>query len=100
MTSASLAAGWPVHVAVMAAHAGTAGVGDGDGDGLGDGVGVGDGEGLGDGEGELWTDVVAEPQPATIITTASASNPTRRLTGHRNEEVWREVTMRRLDTKR
>lgn len=91
--------GWPVQVADIVAHGGTRGVGEGSvaGDGVGLGLGEGDGEADGDDDGLVWTTaaVVVEPHAEATMTAASASNPTLRLTGHSNEEAWREVTERR-----
>jgi len=70
----------------------------GEGLGLALGDAVGDGDGCGDGL--VWTTAVGvDPQAATTITAANASNPTLRLTGHSNEEAWWEVTnLRRQGT--
>ncbi len=98
-SSASWAAGCPVQFADMAAQVGRGvGLGKGEGEGEGVGLGVGEGEGDGDGLGRAAADV--EPQPATRIVAASASSPTLRLTGHRNDEAGGEVTDRPRDTGR
>src|SRR5690348_2577457 len=105
-SSASCAAGSPLHFAVICAQDGTAGVGDGEGEGegLGDGLGLGevDGEGEAEGDGEGWftaSDVVL-PQAASTAMDTSASTPTLRLTGHSNEVAWAGVTVRTRDTGR
>ena len=94
--------GWPVQVADIKAQGGTSCVGEGSvaGDGLGLGLADGDGDGDGEEDGLVWTTAVGvDPHAATAITAANASNPTLRLTGHRNEEAWWEVTdLRRQGT--
>jgi hypothetical protein len=92
-----------VQLADIAAHGGTSGVGDGSvvGDGLGLALGDGEADGEIDGEAEGlgWTTAVAvDPQAETTMTEASASSPTLRLTGHSNDEAWREVTDRPVNT--
>jgi len=103
MTSrASCAVGCPVHAADIAAQGGSSGVGVGSvaGDGVGLSLGDAVGDAGGEGDGLVWTTAVGvDPHAATTITAANASNPTLRLTGHRNEEAWWEVTdLRRQGT--
>lgn len=90
-TSASWAAGWPLHVAVICAQGGMSWVGVAwtldEGAGEGDGEGVACGETDGDGCGLVCVAAVELDPQAASTTAATATRPSLRLTGHENDNA-------------